>query len=95
MDATDTSLTDDQRAIALFFDEDYFFLETYEELVRYADMLKNINISSYCQVNTILSSDDETFEAVCQWAPNNEALWGGEVELTNPIIIKGKNQKRW
>ncbi len=94
MDATDTSLTDDQRAIALFFDEDYFFLETYEELVRYADMLKNINISSYCQVNTILSSDDETFEAVCQWAPNNEALWGGEVELTNPIIIKGKKPEK-
>lgn len=94
MDATDTSLTDDQRAIALFFDEDYFFLETYEELVRYADMLKNINISSYCQVNTILSSDDETFEAVCQWAPNNEALWGGEVELTNPIIIEGKKPEK-
>lgn len=94
MDATDTSLTDDQRAIALFFDEDYFFLETYEELVRYADMLKNINISSYCQVNTILSSDDETFEAVCQWAPSNEALWGGEVELTNPIIIKGKKPEK-
>lgn len=94
MDATDTSLTDDQRAIALFFDEDYFFLETYEELVRYADMLKNINISSYCQVNAILSSDDETFEAVCQWAPSNEALWGGEVELTNPIIIKGKKPEK-
>ena len=48
----------------------------------------------YTIINETGPDHDETFEAVCQWAPNNEALWGGEVELTNPIIIKGKKPEK-
>ncbi len=94
MESTDTSLSTEQREIAKFFDEDFFHPYSYEELVRYADMLKNINISCYCQVNSILSSDSQTFEAVAQWSSHNEGLWGGEVSLTEPIIIKGNKPEK-
>lgn len=94
MDATDNTLSDDQKAIAKFFDEDFFHPESYEELVRYADMLKNINISCYAQVNSIESSDSENFEAVCQWASAWDAFAGSEVSLTSPIIIKGKKPEK-
>lgn len=94
MDSNNSSLTDEQKKIAGFFDEDYFQIYSYEELVRYADMLKNINVNMYCQVNTILSSDNNTFEAVCQWAMANEDLWGGKAVLDNPIIIKGNKPSK-
>ena len=79
MDTTDTSLTDNQKDVIKFFDEDYFFLYTYTELVRYADMLKNINVALYCQINSILSSDSENFEAVCQWGVGVDDFYGGEL----------------
>ena len=94
MDASDTNLTDDQKKVASFFDEDYFQICSYDEIVRYADMLKNIKVNMYAQRNTILSSDNENFEAVCQWAAANEDLWGGAVTLNNPIIIKGKKPSK-
>ena len=94
MDYTDESLSQEQKEIAKFFDEDFFHPYSYEELVRYADMLKNINISCYCQINSILSSDSTTFEAVAQWASYNEDLWGGKVSLTEPIIIKGNKPEK-
>lgn len=83
MEYNDNSLTEDQKIIAKYFDEDYFFLNTYEELVRYADMLKNINVSCYGQVNSIVSSEGENFEAVCQWGSAYDSFWGVEnAELT-------------
>ena len=94
MDPSDTNLTDSQKEIAKFFNEDFFHPYSYEELVRYADMLKNINISCYCQINQILSSDDQNFEALSQWAAYNDELWGGTVNLTNPIIIKGAKPEK-
>jgi len=93
MDANDVNLTENQKKIASFFDEDYFQIYSYEEIVRYADMLKNINVNMYCQVNTILSSDNNTFEAVCQWAMSNEDLWEN-TKLDNPIIIKGNKPSK-
>ncbi len=95
MDTTDTSLTDNQKDVIKFFDEDYFFLYTYTELVRYADMLKNINVALYCQINSILSSDSENFEAVCQWGVGVDDFYGGELaDLTEPIIIKGRKPEK-
>lgn len=95
MEETDTNLTDNQKEIAKFFDGDNFFLSTYEELIRYADMLKNIHVSTYCQVNTIISSDDKNFEAICQWGSDISDFYGGGlVELTNPIIIKGNKPEK-
>lgn len=94
MDYTDKTLSDEQKAIAKFFDEDFFHPYSYEELVRYADMLKNINISCYCQINSIVSSDSNNFEAVAQWASYNDELWGGKVSLTEPIIIKGQKPEK-
>ena len=94
MEYSDSNLSNEQKTIAKFFDEDFFHPYSYEELVRYAEMLKNINISCYCQINSILSADSNTFEASAQWAPENEELWGGEVELTEPIIIKGNKPEK-
>lgn len=99
MDYTDGSLSEEQKEIAKFFDEDFFHPYSYEELVRYADMLKNINISCYCEVNSILSSDSNTFEAVVQWASDSEEFMGGYAygdtfPLTEPIIVKGNKPEK-
>lgn len=94
MDYTDDSLTEDQKVIAKFFDEDYFFIYSYEEVVRYADMLKNMNISCYAQVNSILSSDSENFEAVCQWGNASDSFYDVGDTITEPIIIKGKKPQK-
>lgn len=86
MEVTDNNLTDDQKTIAKFFDKDYFEIYSYEEIVRYADMLKNINLNMYCVVDSILSSDNENFEALCNWKIDFE-----DIENNNDlIIIKGK-----
>lgn len=90
MEVTDNNLTDDQKTIAKFFDKDYFEIYSYEEIVRYADMLKNINLNMYCVVDSILSSDNENFEALCNWKIDFE-----DIENNNDlIIIKGKKPSK-
>lgn len=99
MDYTDDSLSDDQKEVAKFFDSDYFFIRSYEEVVRYTDILKNMNISCYAAVDSILSSDSESFEALCQWGKDYMAIYdeadeNGNVIVTKPIIIKGKKPQK-
>lgn len=93
MEVTDNDLTDDQKLIAKFFDQDYFEVYSYEEIVRYADMLKNINLNMYCVVDSILSSDNENFEALCNWTLDFE---GFDYEGRNDdlVIIKGKKPSK-
>ena len=93
MEVTDTNLTDDQKLIAKFFDEDYFEISSYEEIVRYADMLKNINLNMYCVVDSILSSDSENFEALCNWTLDFEDF-NNERKNEDLVIIKGKKPSK-
>lgn len=92
MDSNDTNLTEDQKIVANFFDEDYFKVDSYEELVRYADMLKNVNLNMYCRVNTILASDSTTFEAECKWMSAIDEPEDYASETT--IIIKGNKPSK-
>ena len=91
MNATDDNLTDDQKELAKFFDSNYFFLSSYDELSRYADTLKNIKVATYCQVKTFLSTDDDNYEVVCNWGNSYDYFWGSDdLELRDSIIIKGE-----
>ena len=84
-----------QRELAKFFDEDYFFLSSYDELIRYADTLKNIKVATYCQVKTFLLTDDEDYEVVCNWGNSYDYFWGSDdLELIDSIIIKGKKPEK-
>lgn len=91
MNATDNNLSEDQKELAKFFDTNYFFLSSYDELVRYSDTLKNIKIATYCQVKKFLSTDDDNYEIVCNWGNSYDDFWGSDdLELHDSIIIKGK-----
>lgn len=94
MDYTDEELTEEQKAVALFFDEDFFNIMSYDELLRYADMIKNIKISCFFLVDTILSTTDEEYEAYGYWSYYYDGLIDSSiVNYNNKIIIKGKKPK--
>ena len=95
LDASDVNLTEEQRELAKFFDENYFFLSSYDELIRYADTLKNIKVATYCQVKTFLLTDDDDYEVVCNWEDSYDYFWGSDdLELIDSIIIKGKKPEK-
>lgn len=95
LDASDVNLTEEQRELAKFFDENYFFLSSYDELIRYADTLKNIKVATYCQVKTFLLTDDDDYEVVCNWGDSYDYFWGSDdLELIDSIIIKGKKPEK-
>ena len=88
LDASDTNLNEEQRELAKFFDEDYFFLSSYNELIRYADTLKDIKVATYCQVKSFLSTDDDNYEVVCNWGNSYDYFWGSDdLELIDCVIF--------
>ena len=95
LDVFDDELGDDKKELAKFVDENFFFIESYEEMVRYADTLKGIKVAFYCQVKTILSTDNNNYEAVCNWGNSDDYFWGvDDNELRDSVIIRGEKPEK-
>ena len=57
-------------------------------------MLKNIKVSSYCLVDSILSVNDNRYEALCHWSFSYSMLVAEQYDDGDYIIIKGEKPKR-
>ena len=91
LDATDNSLNEDQKELAKFFDEDYFFIQSYQEMLRYSDTLKGIRVALYCQVKNFISTTNNEYEVVCNWGNSDDYFWGiDDTKLRDSVIIRGK-----
>ncbi len=66
IDNSDLNLDDTQREILKYFDNDYFYISTfnYEDLQRYPDVYKGAQVNTDCIILKVLKSTDEEFEAL-------------------------------
>lgn len=99
---SNSSLTDDQKAVAQYFDNDYLDITSYEFLARYPSIFEGTQIYFSGTVQKIISSTDTDYEMLV-WVGKSEAQFyyrSGNIDQTyeehkektksNLIIIKGK-----
>lgn len=94
IDTTDRELTDEQKAVIAYFDNDYLSITDYEFLRRYPTIFQNAQIELYGMVVKVLSMDNENYKIVI-WLDMNPAYmdYGTPGEY---IILNGKtNPASW
>ncbi|MBU5436191.1 hypothetical protein [Pseudoflavonifractor sp. MSJ-37] len=95
VDSSTVELTDEQKAVIEYFDEDYLQLTDYEFMRRYPDLFQGAQVSVYGAVIKVLSMDEDNYEIVI-WANvvpygmayDEEAykqMYGGQY-----IVLRGK-----
>lgn len=90
MSYNEEMLTDDQKVIARYFDQDYFHLDTYNEITRYATVLKGLKVSTYCKVKTFLMTDDDNYKVTCLWGNDPMEMYTDFFTSNQEIVINGK-----
>jgi len=62
IDTAEHKLTEEQKAVLSFFDDDYLSVPDYEFLCRYPDVFENAEITFFGTVEKIISMNDESYE---------------------------------
>lgn len=107
IDSTTENLTEQQKTVIQYFDNDYFEVTDYEFLARYPQIYEKMQIKTHGKVTKIIKSDNNTYELVVWVGPSEQyySYWnifrGGETTTydeyvennkNNFIVIKGKQE---
>jgi len=86
------SLTPKQKKVINYFDNDYFQINLYENLVRYPKVFRNTQISFSGLITNIINASDEIFECAILVNAAYDNVYGlhNAYESIGHIIIKGK-----
>lgn len=86
-------LSDEQKEVLKYFDNDYFMVYSYEDLQRYPDVYKGAQIEIGATVKKIIKSTDQEYEMLVQTSgPFIMEDWGIDFEDDKQcyVVIKGK-----
>lgn len=94
IDTTDRELTDEQKAVISYFDNDYLYVGDYEFLRRYPNIFQNAQIELYGMVVKVLSMDNNNYKIVI-WL-NMDPAYAPYYTPGEYIILNGKtNPASW
>ena len=65
IDNAEAELTQEQKMIIQYFDDDYLEVEEYEFLSRYANVFTGVQVRVFGKVAKIIALNDETYQFVC------------------------------
>lgn len=87
MRSSETDLSDSQKLLINYMDDNYFSLNHYELLQRYPDAFNNSQVEFYGEVKKIIKADNESYELLVTLQEYHD----NEYFLNNDVVIKGKH----
>lgn len=93
LDTKDRELTESEKAIITYFDNDYLMAYNYEFLRRYPNLFQDAQISVYGMVAKVISMDNESYKIVL-WINTDPSM----VDYATPgeyIVLNGKTNSSW
>ena len=92
IDNPDLNLTDTQKEVIKYFDDDYLYVFSYENLQKYPKAYRNAQISIRGVVAKVLNATDDEYECLFGFEGSSSEFWeyGGSAEGQGYLIIKGK-----
>lgn len=96
IDTAEAELTDEQKAVIEFFDQDYLRIWDYEAIRRYPQIFDGAQMNVSGVVIKILSMDSEQYQLVI-WmnVSNEEGLWDSESYEGEYLLLSGKTGEEW
>ena len=89
VDDKDSNLSERQKTVLQYFDDNYLSIDDYSYLKRYPDIFKQTKVSFEATVEKVLKSDDKEFEILAELATFGDD-YGMGYDDKQYIIIKGK-----
>ncbi|MDL2217909.1 hypothetical protein LJC27_04555 [Christensenellaceae bacterium OttesenSCG-928-M15] len=74
VDTTQGDLTEDERTVLEYFAQDYFFINSYDFLMRYPEVFQGMQVKLWCVVEKILKTDNEGYELLVNMAEGYDSL---------------------
>jgi hypothetical protein len=93
IDTTERELTDQQKAVITYFDNDYLEVPSYEFLRRYPTIFQDAQIEFYGMVVKVISMDSENYKIVI-WL-NVTPAYAPYSESGEYVILSGKTGASW
>lgn len=94
IDTVDRELTDAQKAVITYFDNDYLMASDYEFLRRYPNIFQGAQISVYGMVAKVLSMDNDNYRLIL-WL-NTDPSYAPYATPGEYVILNGKtNPSAW
>ncbi len=97
IDSSSQNLTDEQKTVIQYFDNDYFDANDYQFLVRYPQIYEKMQITTHGKVEKIIKSDNDSYELLL-WVGESEAYYsywtmyrGGSTTPYSEYVEKNKN----
>ena len=87
VDDKDSNLSERQKTVLQYFDDNYLSIDDYSYFKRYPDIFKQTKVSFEATVEKVLKSDDKEFEVLAQVMSRNSSNQAY-------VIIKGKQTER-
>ena len=96
IDTAEAELTDDQKIVIEYFDEDYLYIWNYEAMRRYPQIFDGTQINVAGVVLKVLSMDSEQYQLVV-WMNvcNEESPWALENYEGEYLLLSGKTGEEW
>lgn len=91
MHINDESLSDKQKLLIGYTDDNYFSLTQYELLQRYPDAFNDARVAFYGKVTKIIKADDTSYELLATLSEYHD----GEYFQSNEICIKGYHKDNY
>lgn len=95
IDDSSLRLTDDQKTVLRYFDDDYFDVTDYESIQRYPQIFRHAQITFCGHVIKVLEMDDENYTCVVELVTNDHFFFEeSEIGTFNTnVVVKGKQSE--
>lgn len=95
IDNENLSLTDDQKTVLQYFDDDYLYIADYDSLQRYPEIFRQAQVEFQGSVVKILETNDESYQCLV-WLADIQYLLTHEFDYKKPpednfIVVTGKH----
>ncbi len=94
IDNENLSLTEDQKTVLQYFDDDYLYIADYDSLQRYPDIFRHAQVDFEGGVVKVLKTDDESYTCLV-WLRNSDLMLE-KFDSKNPpnenyVVVTGKH----
>ena len=95
IDNGNLSLTEDQKTVLQYFDDDYLYIADYDSLQRYPDIFRHAQVEFQGGIVKVLETNDESYKCLV-WLGDSEYLLMNEFDCKNVpddnfIVVTGKH----
>lgn len=92
IDSSDQNLTEEQKLVLQYFDDDYLFIPDYEFIRRYPDIFEDAQVTIRGSVSQVLYEDNENYELLlwCNVLSYDKEWLDLEGKENEMILLKGR-----